>query len=71
MPWIELISLQEDVLHLVEISDTIRSKRQSRIREIEIERKSIRESRPAAAYDERFYEHEVAFDSRRSRGGYR
>ncbi|KAH9861640.1 hypothetical protein J1614_011392 [Plenodomus biglobosus] len=61
----------EDVLHLVEISDTIRSKRQNRIREIEIERKSIRESRPAPSYDERFYEHEVAFDSRRSRGGYR
>ncbi|KAI8938288.1 hypothetical protein NX059_005946 [Plenodomus lindquistii] len=61
----------EDVLHLVEISDTIRAKRQSRIRDIEIERKSIRESRPASSYDDRFYEHEVSFDSRRSRGGYR
>lgn len=61
----------EDVLHLVEISDTIRAKRKSRIREIEIERKTIRDSRPAPSYEERFYEHEVAFDSRRSRGGYR
>jgi hypothetical protein len=57
----------EDVLHLVEISDEIRRKRKSRIREIEIERKSIHDSRPAAAYDDRFYEHEVSFDSRRSR----
>ncbi|KAB2103937.1 hypothetical protein AG0111_0g7712 [Alternaria gaisen] len=57
----------EDVLHLVEISDEIRRKRKSRIREIEIERKSIHDSRPASAYDDRFYEHEVSFDSRRSR----
>jgi hypothetical protein len=61
-----LTSLQEDVLHLVEISDEIRRKRKSRIREIEIERKSIHDSRPAG-YDDRFYEHEVSFDSRRSR----
>jgi hypothetical protein len=57
--------LQEDVLHLVEISDDIRRKRKSRIREIEFERETIRDRRPG--YDERFYEHEVSFDSRRNR----
>ena len=57
---------QEDVLHLVEISDEIRRKRKSRIREIEIERKSIHGSRPQSSYDS-FYEHDVHFDSRRSR----
>ncbi|KAF9701020.1 hypothetical protein EKO04_000975 [Ascochyta lentis] len=55
----------EDVLHLVEISDEIRRKRKSRIREIEFEREEIR--RPSSAYDDRYYEHEVSFDSRRSR----
>ena len=55
------------MLHLVEISDEIRRKRKSRIREIEIERKSIHDSRPQSAYDDRYYEHEVSFDSRRSR----
>jgi hypothetical protein len=54
------------VLHLVELSDEIRRKRKSRIREIEIERKSMHDSRPGG-YDERFYEHEVSFDSRRGR----
>lgn len=56
---------QEDVLQLVEISDDIRRKRKSRIREIEFEREEIR--RPSSAYDDRYYEHEVSFDSRRSR----
>lgn len=56
---------QEDVLHLVEISDDIRRKRKARIREIEFEREEIR--RPSSAYDDRYYEHEVSFDSRRSR----
>lgn len=51
----------------MEISDDIRRKRKARIREIEIERKSIHDSRPPPGYDERFYEHEVSFDSRRSR----
>lgn len=57
--------IQEDVLHLVEISDEIRRKRKSRIREIEIERKSLHSSRPS--YDERYYETDVHYDSRRSR----
>jgi hypothetical protein len=57
----------EDVLHLVELSDEIRRKRKSRIREIEIERKSIHGSRSPATYDERYYETDVHFDSRRSR----
>ncbi|EMD60315.1 hypothetical protein GGP41_008309 [Bipolaris sorokiniana] len=57
----------EDVLHLVEISDEIRRKRKSRIREIEIERKSIHNSRPTSGYDERYYETDLHFDSRRSR----
>lgn len=56
---------QEDVLQLVEISDDIRRKRKSRIREIEFEREEIR--RPSSGYDDRYYEHEVSFDSRRSR----
>ncbi|KAF2625749.1 hypothetical protein BU25DRAFT_345117 [Macroventuria anomochaeta] len=55
----------EDVLQLVEISDDIRRKRKARIREIEFEREEIR--RPSSAYDDRYYEHEVSFDSRRSR----
>ena len=52
-------------MHLVEISDEIRRKRKSRIREIEIERKSLHSSRPS--YDERYYETDVHYDSRRSR----
>ncbi|KAF2004015.1 hypothetical protein P154DRAFT_427371, partial [Amniculicola lignicola CBS 123094] len=49
----------EDVLQLVEISDDIRRKRKSRIRQIEYERSEIR--RPASDYD-RFSEHEVIYD---------
>lgn len=49
----------------MEISDDIRRKRKARIREIEFEREEIR--RPSSAYDDRYYEHEVSFDSRRSR----
>lgn len=52
-------------MQLVEISDDIRRRRKSRIREIEFEREEIR--RPSSAYDDRYYEHEVSFDSRRSR----
>ena len=61
----ELTSFQEDVLHLVEISDDIRRKRKSRIRDIEFEREEIR--KPSSGYDSRYYDHEVSFDSRRSR----
>lgn len=60
-----LTAFQEDVLQLVEISDDIRRKRKARIREIEFEREEIR--RPSSAYDDRYYEHEVSFDTRRSR----
>jgi hypothetical protein len=56
---------QEDVLQLVELSDDIRRRRQSRIRSIEYERDEIRDRRPK--YDDRFYEHEVSYDSRRRR----
>jgi hypothetical protein len=56
---------QEDVLHLVEISDEIRRKRKSRVRQIEYEREEIR--RPSSGYDDRYYEHEVSFDRHRSR----
>lgn len=52
-------------MELVEISDRIRDKRRSRLREIEVERKEYRDTRPSSGYDERFYEHEVSFDSRR------
>ena len=66
-----LISVQEDVLRLVEISDDIRRRRKSRIREIEYEREEIRDRRPPPPrdYDERFYEHEVSFDRHRQRYG--
>jgi len=56
----------EDVLHLVEISDDIRRKRKSRIRQIEYEREEIRDRRPSG-FDDRYYEHEVSFDHHRSR----
>jgi len=55
----------EDVLKLVELSDDIRANRRSRIRQIEYDREEIRERRPK--YDDRYYEHEVSYDSRRSR----
>ncbi len=64
-PWHTNNQQEEDVLQLVEISDDIRRKRKARIREIEFEREEIR--RPSSAYDDRFYEHEVSYDSRRSR----
>ncbi|KAF2201161.1 hypothetical protein GQ43DRAFT_440849 [Delitschia confertaspora ATCC 74209] len=57
----------EDVLQLVEISDDLRRKRRSRIRQIEYEREEIRDRKPA--YDERYYEHEVSFDRHRRRYG--
>lgn len=60
--------VQEDVLQLVEISDDIRRRRKSRIREIEYEREEIRAPRPAPSYDERYYEHEMSFDHRHRRG---
>jgi hypothetical protein len=60
-----LTMTQEDVLHLVEISDEIRRKRKSRVRQIEYEREEVR--RPVSGYDDRYYEHEVSFDRHRSR----
>jgi hypothetical protein len=54
-------------LQLVEISDDIRRKRKSRIRQIEYEREEIRDRRPPPGWDERYYEHEVSFDHHRSR----
>jgi hypothetical protein len=57
----------EDVLQLVEVSDDIRRRRKSRIREIEYEREEIRAPKPAPSYDERFYEREVTFDRHRQR----
>ncbi|KAF2803343.1 uncharacterized protein BDZ99DRAFT_171099 [Mytilinidion resinicola] len=56
----------EDVLQLVELSDDIRRKRQSRFRAIDFEREEIRDRRPPK-YDERFYEREVTYDSSRRR----
>ncbi len=53
------------MLELVEISDSIRAKRKSRIREIEIERKDYRDSRPHSGHDERYYEQDISFESRR------
>jgi len=58
----------EDVLQLVEISDDIRRRRKSRIRQIEYEREEIRERRPPpSTWDDRYYEHEVSVDRHRSR----
>ncbi|KAF2748180.1 hypothetical protein M011DRAFT_494033 [Sporormia fimetaria CBS 119925] len=57
----------EDVLQLVEISDDIRRRRKSRIREIEFEREEIRAPKPS--YDERFYEREISYDRHRRRYG--
>ncbi|PSN59999.1 hypothetical protein BS50DRAFT_216764 [Corynespora cassiicola Philippines] len=56
----------EDVLQLVEISDDIRRRRKSRIRQIEYEREEIRDRRPPG-WDERYYEHEVSYDRHRHR----
>jgi hypothetical protein len=57
--------LQEDVLQLVELSDELRRKRKLRI---EIERTSMRDPpRSSGGYDEKFYEREVSYDSRRQR----
>jgi len=63
------------VLQLVEITDDIRRERHKRIREIEFEREKVereeftlsRERERKPKYDERFYEREVLFDSRRGR----
>ncbi|KAF2646282.1 hypothetical protein P280DRAFT_6769 [Massarina eburnea CBS 473.64] len=55
----------EDVLQLVEISDDIRRRRKSRLRQIEYEREEIR--RPTPSWDERYYEHDVSIDRHRSR----
>ena len=49
----------------MELSDDIRRKRRSRIRQIEFEREEIRDRRPA--YDDGFYEHEITFDHRHRR----
>jgi len=54
----------EDVVKLVELSDEIRADRRFR-RQIEYDREEIRERRPK--YDDGYYEHEVLYDSRRSR----
>ncbi len=65
------------MLQLVEISDDIRRDRHRRIREIEWEREKIerdeiilrreREQERKPKYDERTYEREVIYDSRRGR----
>lgn len=60
--------MQEDVLQLVEISDDIRRRRKSRIRQIEYEREEIRERRPPARdWDDRYSEHEFVLDRHRTR----
>ncbi|KAF2030920.1 hypothetical protein EK21DRAFT_100061 [Setomelanomma holmii] len=58
----------EDVLQLVELSDELRRKHKLRI---DFERTTIRDPPRSSKYDEKFYEREVSYDSRRSRGGYR
>jgi len=56
----------EDVCQLVELSDEIRRDRRTRIREIEYEREEIQRRRKP--YDERLFEREVVYDSRRRYG---
>lgn len=56
--------IQEDVLQLVELSDELRHKRKLRI---EFERTSMREPPRPSGYDEKFYEREVSYDTRRQR----
>ncbi|KAI4726367.1 hypothetical protein E4T49_05894 [Aureobasidium sp. EXF-10728] len=70
----------EDVLQLVELSEDIRRERRDRIREIEWEREQLERlpppkprsppAKPRSKYDERVYEREVIYDSKRS-GRYR
>lgn len=65
--------MQEDVLQLVELSDEIRRERRERILEIQREREEMERAAPPpprSKYDERIYEREVVFDSRRG-GRYR
>ncbi|KAJ4356790.1 uncharacterized protein N0V89_004826 [Didymosphaeria variabile] len=56
----------EDVLQLVEISDDIRRRRKSRIRQIEYEREEIRGGRPRD-WDDNYSEHEFVLDRHRTR----
>jgi len=55
---------QEDVLQLVDLSDELRRKRKLRI---DFERTTIRDPPRSSGYDEKFYEREVSYDSRRGR----
>lgn len=65
------------MLQLVELTEEIRRERAKRIREIEWEREKIereeftftreKERKPKPNYDERFFEREVIYDSRRGR----
>lgn len=74
-----LIPLQEDVLELVSLSETIRRERQDRIREIqrerdrlerrdrerdEWERRERRRERDSGFSDERIIEREIIYDGR-------
>jgi len=67
--------LQEDVLHLVELTEDIRRERQDRLREIQWEREREERERqpkmlpappipapPRSKYDERIYEREYIYD---------
>ncbi|KAH0267774.1 SET domain-containing protein, partial [Aureobasidium melanogenum] len=66
----------EDVLQLVELTEDIRRERRDRIREIEWEREQLERlpppkprsppAKPRSKYDERIYEREVIYDSKRS-----
>ncbi|KAI9684120.1 MAG: hypothetical protein M1829_003390 [Trizodia sp. TS-e1964] len=64
----ELTTLQEDVLELVEVSEDIRRERRDRIRQIQWERERLPERRVGRYEDERVYEREIIFESKRPRG---
>jgi hypothetical protein len=75
-----MLKIQENVLQLVELSEEIRRERRDRIREIEWEREQLERLPPPkprspppkarSKYDERIYEREVIYDTKRS-GRYR
>lgn len=52
-------------MQLVELSDELRRKHKLRI---DFERTTIRDPPRSSKYDEKFYEREVSYDSRRARG---
>ena len=70
----ELMSAQEDVLRLVELSEDLRRQRRERLREIQWEKEERERHAPTQVgrgkVEERVYERDYHYDSRRN-GKYR